>query len=66
MTAKTSPLMIEVTSNGQPIGRLTPEDLRHGLGRPNYDLRFLPALVDEFNGIKARLGEPERARITLK
>ena len=57
-----SPMRIKVTSNGKTIGHLSTKEFKDYMNRPN---RFLAALVEDFNKMKAELGEPERAEITI-
>ncbi len=57
-----NPVLVEVTSNGQVIGKLTTKEFRDYMGRSNC---FLQDQINDFNELKSRLGEPERASITL-
>ena len=57
-----SPLIVQISSNGQKIGSLTPQEFMSFSGRVNT---FLSEIVNDFNKMKINLGEPERASIEL-
>lgn len=58
-----SPLILEVRSDGQLIGTLTPQQFMRYCDRP---AKFLKDLVQMFNADKQRRGEPERVAIALR
>jgi hypothetical protein len=54
---------IQVTSNGKPIGKISCEQFRASIGAPRN--AFLQECVQKFNDWKKRIGEPERAEISI-
>lgn len=62
MARAKSPLIVQVRSNGQVIGSLSPAQFMRYCDRP---AKFLEDLVKMFNDDKARRGEPERVEIVL-
>ena len=61
--SKKSPLLIQVTSNGQKIGKLDPTEFMKAVGAPSR--MFLAEIVEKFNAHKAQMGEPERVSVVL-
>ena len=59
----TIPLQIEITSDGKPIGRISPEQFCKSFGVPKS--AFLADGIKRFNERKAEANEPERAEIVL-
>lgn len=53
---KQNPTLIQVSSHGQVIGTLTCRQFREYMNSRD----FIGNLVEQFNQMKARLGEPER------
>ncbi|MFZ1538221.1 MAG: hypothetical protein WAT23_12650 [Chromatiaceae bacterium] len=53
---KQNPRLIQVSSHGQVIGTLTCRQFREYMNSRD----FTANLVEQFNQMKARLGEPER------
>ena len=62
---KHNPLLVEITSKGKKIGTMTPEEFKT-YGTPyGYTNGFLNKIVEDFNYMKLRNNEPERAKIVL-
>lgn len=59
----TSLFIIIVKSNGNIIGRITPEQFRKSEQVPAS--MFLQTAIEKFNSWKAEIGEPERAEIAM-
>lgn len=55
------PLEVEISSNGQPIGRLSCDVFREGADAPRS--MSLPEVVERWNAWKAEINEPERAKL---
>lgn len=53
---------IVVTSNGTRIGSMSADEFRAYMGSKSS---FLQTLVEGFNALKARMGEPERVNMEL-
>jgi hypothetical protein len=65
--ARKEPLMVQVSSNGQVIGKLTTQEFMD-YAKKNFGIgsqRFLGDYVKCFNEGKARIGEPERVELIL-
>ena len=58
-----SPLIVEVLSGGQVIGRCTPAEFSAAASVPAS--MFLAAAIERFNEWKSAIGEPERAKLQL-
>ena len=62
---KREPLQVVITSDGDRIGSLTPDEFRSAIGHFTRS-KFLSGQVAEFNRHKHGLGEPERAEVQLR
>lgn len=58
-----TPLMVEVLSGREVIGRLMPAEFRAAAAVPSR--MFLEPAIESFNAWKTRIGEPERVRLQL-
>jgi hypothetical protein len=63
MSARKSPLMVEVSSGAEKIGRIEPAAFLSAAQAPST--MFLASAVEQFNARKEQLGEPERAAVVL-
>lgn len=55
--------ILVVKSNGQEIGKVTPDQFRKNEGVPST--MFLQEAVQKWNNWKAEIGEPERVEIQI-
>ena len=60
---KQNPTLIRITSNGQILGHLTCEQFRNMAGSK---ATFIHTLCEQFNHMKERRGEPERAKQVIQ
>jgi hypothetical protein len=64
MPKKKLPVVIQVFSNGQPIGTVETSDFLAAINAPKN--MFLSDAVEKFNAHKVAIGEPERAVLELR
>ena len=57
------PFEIHITSHGQYIGKMSPEEFRAGAKAPKT--MFLAEVIKDYNAWKASIGEPERAELVI-
>ena len=60
---KQNPTLIRITSKGQILGHLTCEQFRNMAGS---NATFIHTLCEQFNYMKERRGEPERAEQVIQ
>lgn len=67
MARRKNPMIVEVLSGASLIGKLEVADFMEACRKMGASSNmFLPAMIQQFNAIKERAGEPERVRCVLR